>query len=82
MSASKPILAMMNGEGASLVDEAQCGFTAGAGDYKELAQIILKLYHLNIEERNAMGKLGAAYYEKHFKMENCIDNLNEIIGGR
>lgn len=82
MSASKPILAMMNGEGASLVNEAKCGFSAGAGNYKQLAQIVLKLYHLNGEERSAMGKSGAAYYEKHFKMENCINNLNEIIEGR
>jgi len=82
MSASKPILAMMNGEGASLINEAKCGFSAKAGDYAALAQIVLKLYHLNVEERSAMGKLGAAYYDKHFKMENCINNLNEIIEGK
>jgi len=81
MSASKPIIAMLNGEGASLINEAKCGFTAHAGDYKELAQIILKLYNSTLEERNTMGKMGVKHYEQHFKMEQCINNLNKIIGG-
>jgi hypothetical protein len=41
MSASKPIIAMMNGEGAELINEAKCGFSAPAGDYKKLVQIVL-----------------------------------------
>lgn len=82
MSASKPILAMINGEGADLINEAKCGFSAPAGDYKSLAQIIIKLYDLDEEERLNMGKLGFKYYEEHFNMDNCINNLNRIIGGQ
>ena len=79
MSASKPILAMINGEGAELVNEAGCGFSAPAGDYKQLAKIILDLYNLDNAERVSMGLNGFNYYTKHFNMDTCINNLIEIV---
>ena len=79
MSSSKPILGMMNGEGASLIEEAKCGYSAQAGNYKRLAEIIVKLYNLKEEERVAIGKSGFDYYIKNFKLDNCIDNLEEIL---
>lgn len=81
MSASKPIISMMNGEGAELINEAKCGFSAPAGDYKKLAQIVLDLYNLDIKQRVDMGDSGVKYYKEHFNIDNCIDNLNKIIGG-
>lgn len=82
MSAAKPIVAMINGEGADLIEEAKCGFSAPAGDNKKLAQIILDLYNLNKEERVNMGLMGYKYYAEHFKMDNCINNLIGILEGK
>jgi len=82
MSASKPILGMLNGEGAALISEAGCGYAAPAGDYKQLAQIIHDLYNLNHEERIKMGNAGFKYYEENFKLESCIDHLESIIKQR
>ena len=82
MSAAKPIVAMINGEGADLIKEAKCGFSAPAGDNKKLAQIILNLYNLNKEERVNMGLMGYKYYAEHFKMDNCINKLIGILEGK
>lgn len=82
MSAAKPIVAMINGEGADLIEEAKCGFSAPAGDNKKLAQIILDLYNLNKEQRVNMGLMGYKYYAEHFKMDNCINNLIGILEGK
>lgn len=79
MSTSKPLVAMINGEGSNLINEVKCGFTAPAGDFKKLSKIIMKLYNLNVAERNNMGALGYQYYKENFKMESCIENLNGII---
>ena len=42
MSAGKPILAMMNGEGPRIIKEASCGCSVPASDSRALADIILK----------------------------------------
>ena len=80
MSSSKPILGMMNGEGALLIEEAGCGYSASAGNHKELAEIIVSLYNLSEEDRNLLGKSGFEFYEKNFKLDNCIDKLELILG--
>ena len=82
MSSSKPILGMMNGEGAMLIEEAGCGYCAPAGNYKKFAENIISLYNLNHEERYLIGESGFKYYEKNFKLETCIDNLELIISKR
>lgn len=75
----KPILGMLNGEGAAIINEANCGLSAKAGDSKGLAEKILQLYEMSVEERNSLGKNGFEYYEQNFTMNKCIDNLEFIL---
>lgn len=75
----KPILGMLNGEGASIINDANCGLSVNAGDFKELAQKILKLYEMSIDERNNLGKNGFKYFEENFTMSKCIDKLEFIL---
>jgi glycosyltransferase involved in cell wall biosynthesis len=75
----KPILGMLNGEGASIINDANCGLSVNAGDFKELAQKILKLYEMSIEERNNLGENGFKYFEENFTMSKCIDKLEIIL---
>lgn len=79
MSASKPILAMLNGEGAGNIIDAKCGFTVPAGDYKGLSEAIIEASLLSQEELQKLGDNSRNYYEKYFKMSACITNLEEII---
>jgi len=79
MCSQKPILGMLNGEGAQIIQDADCGFTVNSGNYKGLAQIILDLYSLSISDRKRMGKNGFNYYEKNFTLNKCLDNLELIL---
>lgn len=75
----KPILGILNGEGAELIAEANCGFSTNAGNSEGLAKEIVKLYDLSEEERSILGKNGFRYFEENFTMTKCIDNLELIL---
>ncbi|WPC10142.1 glycosyltransferase family 4 protein [Riemerella anatipestifer] len=79
MSAEKPILAMLNGEGAAIVEEVKCGFTVPASDAEKLAAKIVALSLLDKEELIQKGRNGKRYFEANFKMSACIDNLERIL---
>lgn len=79
MSAGKPILAMLNGDGADLIEEAKCGKAVNAGDYNNLAAGILELYKLNDLELEKMGNNSKDFYSQCFTLKGCIDNLERII---
>ena len=66
MAMGKPILAMLSGEGASIIDEARCGFIAPAGDINKLNKQIKKLINTSINRREKLGENGKIFYEKNF----------------
>lgn len=79
MSAGKPILGMIDGGSANLIEEAKCGYVAPAEDYNTLVQIIIERVLPHKEEFAKMGDNGRRYYEKYFTKDLCIENLISII---
>jgi len=79
MSTQKPILGMLNGEGAQIIRDSNCGFVANAGDYKGLAQHVLDLYQLPQTQREVLGENGFKYYNENFTLDICINNLEKIL---
>jgi len=79
MAQGKPVLAMLNGDGAELVNEAQCGIVVSANDASTLPAAIKKLYDMSEEDLNIMGLNGRKYYEKHFTKEQRIEQLDKIF---
>lgn len=79
MSASKPIVAMLNGEGAEIIDEAKCGLAVPAGDSKELAATILRMSHLPSLELTKMGENSRYFFQENYQLSSCIDNLERIL---
>ena len=76
MSAGKPVLAMINGEGASIVEEASCGMSVPAGDSEALADAIYKMAAMDKNELVAMGTRGRSYCEKNFSFR---DNMRKLV---
>ena len=66
MAMGKPILAMMSGEGASIIDEAKCGFIAPAGNINKLNEQINKAINTTKIERGKLGENGKIFYRKNF----------------
>lgn len=79
MSAGRPVLAMIGCGGADIIEESQCGFAVPAGDSKALIEVIKEKVLANKEAFEKMGENGRDYYMKHFRMDDCIDNLEKIL---
>jgi glycosyltransferase involved in cell wall biosynthesis len=75
LAAGRPILAMLDGEGARVIRESRAGRCVPPGDSVALADAALELASLPPEERNAMGRRGIEYAIEHFGRERVIDGL-------
>jgi len=71
----KPILALLNGEGARLVKDSGCGIACDAGDWQCLAESVQKLSKMNPQERDVMGRKGLLLTETEFDREKLISKL-------
>ena len=80
MSAGRPVLAMIGCGGADIIQESNCGYAVPAGDSKALIKVINDKVLSNRDAFERLGKNGRNYYQEHFRMDKCIDNLEQIIG--
>jgi glycosyltransferase involved in cell wall biosynthesis len=69
----KPVLAMINGEGAQIIDESKSGFSVSAGNYTNLAQKAIEMSEMSSVKLDEMSSSGRDYYNKRFNRENLID---------
>ena len=79
MSAGKPILAMMNGEGPRIIAEAGCGLSVSAGDSEALAQAVLHMAAMPHDDLEQMGLRGRVYLEQHFNIDKCLSHLEQLL---
>ena len=79
MSQGKPILAMINGDGAELVKEADCGLAVNAGDAKSFADSVLTLSKMSVSSLQNLGLNGKNYYQAHFTKQDRINQLKELL---
>lgn len=79
MSAGKPIIAMLNGEGARIVEEAECGFSTTAGNAVGLAKLIRTLHKMGEEDLLKLGRNGCRFCEVHFDFNKRVDHLCEMM---
>lgn len=75
LEARRPIVAMLDGEGAQVIQEADAGLTCPAGDSIALAQCVEALYAMTVEGRERYAKNGKEYAQLHFDREKLIDQL-------
>lgn len=79
MAQGKPILAMLNGDGADLINEAKCGMAVDANDKGRLIEAILKLKNKTKKELLEFGRNGYDYYINNFNKELRISQLIGIF---
>ena len=79
MVASKPILAMIDGEANSIITKSNCGFASEAEDAKGFAKNILKLALMSEDERYILGKNGRDYAINNFSKAKVLNALYEIL---
>jgi putative glycosyltransferase len=79
MSSSKPVIGMIDGEGAQLIKKAKCGYAVKASDSDALAEKIKYMYALRKDELIELGKNGKDYFEMYFSKEKCLNHLVDIL---
>ena len=69
LTVGKPILMGVQGDAASLVEEAGAGILFEPECPESLAAAVSKLIGLSATERDRMGKAGAEYYDQHLSFD-------------
>ena len=80
MAAAKPIVAVLNGEGAEVIKEADCGWALSAGDAEGFSKLAIELSQKDKNELSAKGENAAKYYNEHFVKEKCLRKLDSLMG--
>ncbi|MCH8830481.1 MAG: glycosyltransferase family 4 protein, partial [Planctomycetes bacterium] len=75
LACGKPILAALDGVGATIVAESHSGLTGPAEDAAALAENAVRLFEMSQPERDALGKAGRDYFQQHFERERLLDRL-------
>jgi len=79
MAAAKPIVAVLNGEGAEVIREANCGWSLPAGDAEGFAKLAIELSQMDKAFLEEKGKNALKYYNGHYIKEDCLKRLDEIM---
>lgn len=74
-----PIIVSADGEIQSVINNANAGFSSGAGDEKNLADNIKKMVNLSIEDRKKLAKNGVDYYKKTFDQEMLLNKMDKYL---
>jgi glycosyltransferase involved in cell wall biosynthesis len=75
LAAGRPLLGMLDGEGARVILEAGAGLVCAAGDGKGLADCVLSLASMGADEREAMGRRAQAYGKEQFDRSRLLGQL-------
>ncbi len=79
MAAGKPVVAMLNGEGRAVIEEARCGYSVPAGDSQTLAELLIRLSREEKGILHQKGENGKTYSKRHYDFQTCMNHLLQII---
>jgi colanic acid biosynthesis glycosyl transferase WcaI len=77
LAAGMPILAMLNGEGAEVVERARAGLTCRAGDSVGLAAAVIRMSSMSEHDRQAFGRNASAASTSEFDRGRLITQLED-----
>jgi colanic acid biosynthesis glycosyl transferase WcaI len=81
LAAGKPILAMLDGEGADVIRRSGAGLACDAGDATGLAANVLRMIEMSPGERLAMARAAIRVSTEEFDRGRLIDRLETLLTG-
>lgn len=81
LAAGVPLLGMLDGEGARVIEESGAGYACSAGNSRMLAQHVERLAALDSTQRDEMGRRGRTYCRQEFDRATLISRLEEWLTG-
>nr|BFE90330.1 hypothetical protein GCM10020185_08660 [Pseudomonas brassicacearum subsp. brassicacearum] len=79
LASGRPLLGMINGEAARVINESGAGFTCASGDAGGLARITQTLAGFAPSQRKVMGESGRDYYLQHYSKQRLLARLEDIF---
>lgn len=79
MAAAKSIVAVLNGEGAEVIKDADCGWSLSAGDVEGFAKVAVELSQMDKAILEEKGQNALKYYNEHFVKEDCLARLDKLM---
>ena len=80
MASGKPVIAALNGEGAEVIRDADCGWHISAGDGASLAELVINLSKEDPSILVSKGENARKYYNEYFEKNMSLIKLNVILG--
>ncbi len=75
LASGLPLIGMLDGEGARVIEEAGAGLTCAAGDDAALAEQVVRMVSLSGPDRAAMGTRGLVYSRREFDRDRLLTEL-------
>jgi hypothetical protein len=79
MALKKPILAVINGEGADLIKTSQCGFVETDNNYQNLISLVKKVSEMSNKDLVKLSENGKNFYDLNFRSSNRKKQLLNLI---
>lgn len=79
LAAGKPVLAMLDGEGARVVAESGGGLAAPSGEGRALSDNVRLLHAMSRRDRASMGRRGQTYAVREFDRNRLFGDLERWI---
>lgn len=76
----KPMVGMLDGEGAAVISDANAGLSCDAGDVVGLAEAVLTLAAMTPDQRKQLGLNGQKYAQQEFGRSQLMDRLEALLG--
>jgi colanic acid biosynthesis glycosyl transferase WcaI len=80
MACGRPIIASLNGTGASVIREANAGFVSKAESPSDLANSVVEMSQMSQSGLESMGQAGRQYYLSNFERSHIVTKLERILG--
>ncbi|GLO80067.1 hypothetical protein MACH23_34880 [Sulfitobacter pontiacus] len=82
MACGRPIVAMLNGEGARIIQVSGSGLVAAAGNVEKLAKTLEDFCSLAEAERVELGQAARHWFDTHYSKDAVYGTLEAVLAGK
>jgi len=79
LAAGRPLIGVLAGESARIIEEAHCGYACPQRDPAALSAAIKELLSLPRQQREELGRRGHDYYKAHFTQAQLIARIETLL---
>ncbi|MFN8790927.1 MAG: glycosyltransferase family 4 protein [Bdellovibrionales bacterium] len=79
LASGRPLIGSLDGSGAQVIEESQCGFVGPSEDAEALVQNLVKLLSQSPSGREQMGANGSRYFQLNFHKQKVVSEILRLL---